>query len=148
MLGGGGARGSAHIGVIRALEEMRVPIDCVVGTSMGSLVGALYASGMSVPEMEETIANIDWEVNRPDRPMLRAHAVDHFVVRSGRIDVTNGLNQVEVWNTCKRFEILPAVQWSGTVKIVNRSWNQTTQKWEFRNTFQQHAAGDHTVLTW
>ena len=56
VLGGGGARGSAHIGVIRALEELRVPIDCVVGTSMGSLVGALYATGMSVPEMEETIA--------------------------------------------------------------------------------------------
>ena len=51
VLGGGGARGSAHVGVIKALEEMRVPIDCVVGTSMGSLVGALYASGMSVPEM-------------------------------------------------------------------------------------------------
>src|SRR5262245_48013390 len=44
VLGGGGARGIAHIGVIRVLEEMRVPIDYVAGTSMGSIVGGLYAT--------------------------------------------------------------------------------------------------------
>lgn len=77
VLGGGGARGSAHIGVIKALQEMRVPVDCVVGTSMGSLVGALYATGMSVPEMEETITGIDWEglfndeTPRQDQPYRR-----------------------------------------------------------------------------
>ena len=60
VLGGGGARGSAHIGVIRALEEMRIPVDCVVGTSMGSLVGALYASGMNPDELDTTISDIDW----------------------------------------------------------------------------------------
>src|SRR5215469_11373196 len=46
-LAGGGARGGAHIGVLKVLEELRVPIDCIAGTSMGSLVGGGYASGMS-----------------------------------------------------------------------------------------------------
>jgi len=52
VLSGGGARGAAHVGVLKVLEEMRVPVDCTTGTSMGSLVGAAYATGMSVPEME------------------------------------------------------------------------------------------------
>src|SRR5262245_56690974 len=46
-LSGGGARGLAHIGVLKALEEMRVPVDVIAGTSMGAIVGGLYASGMS-----------------------------------------------------------------------------------------------------
>jgi NTE family protein len=58
VLSGGGARGAAHIGVIKVLEELRVPIDCITGTSMGSLVGGAYASGMSVPEMEQLIEKI------------------------------------------------------------------------------------------
>ncbi len=48
VLGGGGARGIAHVGVIRVLEELRIPIDYVAGTSMGSIVGGLYATGMTV----------------------------------------------------------------------------------------------------
>ncbi len=46
VLAGGGARGGAHIGVLKVLEEQRVPIDIIVGTSAGSIVGAAYASGM------------------------------------------------------------------------------------------------------
>ena len=46
VLAGGGAKGAAHIGVLRVLEELRVPVDCIVGTSMGALVGATYATGM------------------------------------------------------------------------------------------------------
>ncbi|MBD3823446.1 MAG: patatin-like phospholipase family protein [Epsilonproteobacteria bacterium] len=45
VLSGGGARGGAHVGVLKFLEEQRVPIDLIVGTSMGSVVGGLYASG-------------------------------------------------------------------------------------------------------
>lgn len=59
-LGGGGARGIAHISVLRKLEQMHVPIDCIAGTSMGALVGALYASGMTVDEIEKTVLTIDW----------------------------------------------------------------------------------------
>lgn len=53
VLSGGGARGAAHIGVLKVLEEYRVPIHCITGTSMGALVGAGYASGMTVPQMEK-----------------------------------------------------------------------------------------------
>ncbi|MBL8197649.1 MAG: patatin-like phospholipase family protein, partial [Chromatiales bacterium] len=47
VLGGGGAKGAAHIGVLRVLDELRVPVDCVTGTSMGALVGGTFASGMA-----------------------------------------------------------------------------------------------------
>ncbi len=60
VLGGGGARGAAHIGVLRELERQRVPIDAIAGTSMGAIVGGLYASGMSTDELEEVVATLDW----------------------------------------------------------------------------------------
>jgi NTE family protein len=47
VLGGGGARGAAHIGVLEVLERLRVPVDCVAGTSMGGLVAGAYAAGLS-----------------------------------------------------------------------------------------------------
>jgi len=47
VLSGGGARGAAHVGVIEALEKLRIPVDCIAGTSMGAIVGGLYAAGMS-----------------------------------------------------------------------------------------------------
>ncbi|HET7845758.1 MAG TPA: patatin-like phospholipase family protein [Xanthomonadales bacterium] len=60
-LGGGGARGIAHIAVLRELERSGVRVDCIAGTSMGSLVGAMYASGMSVDEIEELVTTLDWK---------------------------------------------------------------------------------------
>jgi NTE family protein len=60
VLGGGGAKGAAHIGVLRVLDEMRIPIDCVAGTSMGALVGGTYASGMPPEEIERVTTGIDW----------------------------------------------------------------------------------------
>ena len=68
VLGGGGARGAAHIGVIRELERMRIPIDAIVGTSMGAIVGGLYASGMSVEDLAETVSTLDWVAEFSDRP--------------------------------------------------------------------------------
>lgn len=60
VLGGGGAKGAAHVGVITLLEDMRIPIDCIVGTSMGALVGGTYASGMSAGQLEKSMAEISW----------------------------------------------------------------------------------------
>ena len=54
-LGGGGARGLAHIGVLRVFEKASVPIDLLVGTSIGALVGGAYAAGLSADEMEERV---------------------------------------------------------------------------------------------
>jgi NTE family protein len=67
VLSGGGARGAAHIGVIRALEEMKIPIDAVAGTSMGAVVGGLYAAGLSGQEIEEVFRSIDWKDLFQDR---------------------------------------------------------------------------------
>lgn len=60
VLGGGGARGFAHIGVLKVLEENRIPIDCIVGTSIGSLVGASYAAGRTTQELQDEINKADW----------------------------------------------------------------------------------------
>lgn len=58
VLSGGGARGAAHVGVLKVLDEMRVPIDCVVGTSMGSVVGGAFATGSTISEMQELIRSV------------------------------------------------------------------------------------------
>jgi NTE family protein len=60
VLSGGGAKGTAHVGVLRVIEEMQVPIDFIVGTSMGAVVGGLYAAGMSPDQMEAVLESIDW----------------------------------------------------------------------------------------
>lgn len=60
-LGGGGARGLAHIGVLRVLEELRVPVDFIAGTSSGAIVGGMYAAGLSPDEIESRIVRIDWD---------------------------------------------------------------------------------------
>jgi NTE family protein len=68
VLGGGGARGIAHVGVLEMLEELRVPVDCIAGTSMGSIIGGLYASGMTPEQMSETVQRIDWPAAFTDSP--------------------------------------------------------------------------------
>lgn len=68
VLSGGGARGAAHVGVLKVLEEYRVPIDCIAGTSMGSLVGAAYATGTSVAEMETINQSISVELLFKENP--------------------------------------------------------------------------------
>jgi NTE family protein len=67
-LSGGGARGIAHIGVLKVLEEMRVPVHCVTGTSMGSIVGGAYASGEQPKQLEATVLETDWNEVFRDRP--------------------------------------------------------------------------------
>ncbi|TSJ87062.1 patatin-like phospholipase family protein [Chitinimonas sp. BJB300] len=76
VLGGGGARGLAHIGVLKVLEEARIPVDCVVGTSMGALVGGFYASGKRADEVEKAVETINWDDvlnDRPNREQRRYH---------------------------------------------------------------------------
>jgi NTE family protein len=71
VLSGGGARGIAHVGVLKALEEMHVPIDCIAGTSMGAVIGGLYASGMTASQIDETIRSLDWQEAFRDSPPRR-----------------------------------------------------------------------------
>jgi NTE family protein len=68
VLSGGGARGMAHIGVLQVLEELRVPVDIVVGTSFGAIVGGAYAGGADVAELEKLVLATDWTKVMQDRP--------------------------------------------------------------------------------
>jgi NTE family protein len=68
VLGGGGARGAAHIGVLKELERHRVPIDAIAGTSMGAIIGGLYASGKTPAELEEIVSTLDWADAMSDTP--------------------------------------------------------------------------------
>jgi NTE family protein len=67
-LSGGGARGLAHIGVLKVLEELRVPVHCITGTSMGSIIGGAYASGMTTAALEKFVQATDWDQVFSDQP--------------------------------------------------------------------------------
>ena len=71
VLSGGGARGMAHIGVLKTLEELKIPIDCIAGTSMGAIVGGLYASGMTAAQIDLTMRSLDWQEAFRDAPPRR-----------------------------------------------------------------------------
>ena len=69
VLGGGGARGAAHIGVLEVLERLRVPVDCVAGTSMGALVAGAWAAGLSAAQMRTELGRANWTdmfIDSPD----------------------------------------------------------------------------------
>ena len=95
VLGGGGARGAAHIGVIEVLEREHIPICRVAGTSMGSIVGGLYAAGYSPEEMRKIVATLDWgslfsdDPARAEMPMRRK-AADYRYLLDFEIGYKNG----------------------------------------------------------
>ena len=103
VLGGGGAKGAAHVGVLDVLDELRIPVDCIVGTSMGALVGGTYASGMSADELDRAFRSISWQDAigrrslRAKVPMRRKLAGGtfsnslEFGVRNGSLMAPSGL---------------------------------------------------------
>ncbi len=105
VLSGGGARGLAHIGVIAVLEEMKIPVDVIAGTSMGAIVGGFYASGMSPADMEKVVRSMDWNEAFKDRPppsdlpfRRKQDAADYLInfdlgFRDGKFAVPKGLLQ-------------------------------------------------------
>ena len=95
VLSGGGARGAAHVGVLKVLEQYRVPIDCIVGTSMGSLVGAAYATGTTLPEMDKILSTISTELlfkEEPPRQQLtmRRKQDDNSILFTPEVGLSNG----------------------------------------------------------
>ena len=67
-LSGGGARGIAHVGVLKVLDELRIPIHCVTGTSMGAIVGGTFAAGRTPQEMEKIVLDVNWDEVFRDKP--------------------------------------------------------------------------------
>lgn len=130
VLGGGGARGAAHIGVLKVLERERVPIHAIAGTSMGAIVGSMYASGYTPEQIEAILGSVDYktffsdEPSRLDLPMRRKEQDFRDLLdfelgfRDGRIQFPRGLLQgqkflnlmrrvtLPVWNV-DRFDDLP-----------------------------------------
>lgn len=91
-LGGGGARGAAHIGVLRVLEAASIPIDCIAGTSVGAIVGAAYAAGIPVDEMDRLFSYVRLrDIFRPvwakDGLMDNTPLAQHFERTVGRLDM-------------------------------------------------------------
>jgi NTE family protein len=122
VLSGGGARGTAHIGVLKVLEQMRVPIDAIAGSSMGAVVGGLYASGLSARDIEKVMTSINWQDAFRDRPPredldLRRKEEDetflvkyHFGVRDGHLVVPKGLIQGQKLTETLRRLTLPVAR--------------------------------------
>ncbi|MGH8287511.1 MAG: patatin-like phospholipase family protein [Steroidobacteraceae bacterium] len=87
VLSGGGARGIAHVGVLKVLETLHVPIDAIAGTSMGAVVGGLYASGLSPDQIEASVRSMNWEEAFRDRPpredltLRRKQEDENFLVK-------------------------------------------------------------------
>lgn len=119
VLSGGGARGMAHIGVLRRLEELRIPIDAIAGTSMGAVIGGLYASGLGAREIEAIMTSVDWQDAVRDRPpradlTFRRKAEDqNFLVRfplglrGGDFKLPKGLIQGQKLTQLLRQHTLP-----------------------------------------
>jgi NTE family protein len=103
VLSGGGARGAAHVGVLKVLEELRIPVDCVVGTSMGSVVGGAYATGATIAEMDELLAGVGLadvlndDPPRQEKPIrrkaddLRNYATPEIGVKDGDLELQSGV---------------------------------------------------------
>src|SRR5262245_61851658 len=87
-LSGGGARGAAHVGVLRVLEKQHIPVDYIAGTSMGAVIGGLYAAGVSVDVLEQMLKQVDWtdqsndRIAREDRSFRRKRDDDLYLVRA------------------------------------------------------------------
>jgi len=119
VLSGGGARGMAHIGVIKVLERERIPVDCIVGTSMGAVVGGLYASGLTATEIETQLRALDWNTMFADRIDRRAFtqrrkaedrsflAKGGFGLRDGKLGVAPSLFEGQRLAVALRSALLP-----------------------------------------
>ena len=105
VLSGGGAKGAAHIGVLQVLEEMRIPVDIVLGTSMGSYVAGMYALGYSAEEVTNKTLQMDWnkgyqdKVTRQDLSLRKKVQADEFQLQTdiglsdGKVKLPEGMYQ-------------------------------------------------------
>lgn len=118
VLSGGGAKGMAHVGVIRAMEKAGIRPDYVVGTSMGSVVGGLYAMGYSADELEQIIRSIDWDLIISNRVSFETVAFEEkeyynrylleFPIRNGKISLPSGLIEGQMLSEVIQYYTWPA----------------------------------------
>lgn len=87
VLGGDGAKGAAHVGILKVLEEAGIPIDYIAGTSIGSIVGGLYSVGYSVDALDSLFRTQDWMFLLSDQVHRRHHTL---CLRGGRFGFRQG----------------------------------------------------------
>jgi NTE family protein len=115
VLGGGGARGAAHIGVLEVLRENRIPVDCVAGTSMGGLVTGAFAAGLTPDEMLEAMGQADWREMFNDNPPT--NELNPRVKSQSRLFIPG----TEIGMTKEGAQTLPAVVQGQKIKLfINR----------------------------
>jgi NTE family protein len=119
VLGGGGARGAAHVGVLKVLERERVPVCAIAGTSMGAVVGSLYAAGYSADQIEAILGSVNWsdlftdDPVRVELPMRRKEDQYRHLLgfqlgfREGRITLPRGAIQGQKFMLMLRRLLLP-----------------------------------------
>ncbi|MFZ2490597.1 MAG: patatin-like phospholipase family protein [Thermoanaerobaculia bacterium] len=118
-LGGGGARGCAHVGVLRALEELKIPVDYIAGTSIGAVVGGLYASGLTSAEIDRILTTTDWADIFEDRssfkhlPYRRKEDEIRYLtafeagLKRGRLRLPTGLRSGQKFNFVLQSALIP-----------------------------------------
>ena len=107
-LSGGGAKGLAHIGILEAIDSAGLRIDCITGTSMGSIIGSLYAAGYSGKEIEKIARDLDWNVLFSGKPSIRNVSIDEKTefdnyaievpLQKGKLKISTGIIEgQEIW---------------------------------------------------
>lgn len=149
VLSGGGARGAAHVGVLKVLDELRIPVHFVSGTSMGSVVGGLYAAGMTPEELEKELVTVDWEwafSDRPDRPTryFRKKEDDIFSLNPIRIHFAGGAPKLPMG-------LIPAQRLTNLLKTYELRLDTATDFDElpipFRSVAADLATGEPVVIS-
>jgi len=121
VLSGGGAKGIAHIGVLKSMEEAGIVPDMIVGTSMGSIVGALYSLGYSADEIEEKILSIDWDLIMTNLVPLNSIAFEEkeyynrymveFPISEGKVKLPSGLIESQMLTEILQYHLWPSLQY-------------------------------------
>jgi NTE family protein len=148
VMGGGGAHGVAHLGVLRELERQRVPVDLIVGTGFGGVVGGLYASGMTVEEIADFLTETDWDnifdpdTRREDMSFRRKGDDQDFLIKY-KVGIQDGQAQLptSLVPSGKLAQLLQSV--TATTKGVN---NFDDLPVPFRTVAMDLANGDEVVL--
>ena len=112
VLSGGGAKGVAHIGAIRRIEELGIPVDMVLGTSMGGLIGGMYSLGYGPDDMEKLVSEADWSYLITDKQPRKYISLNEMTYkgqhRYAYLSTTKRTITGSVRNTPISFPVLPA----------------------------------------
>jgi NTE family protein len=115
-LGGGAAYGFAHIGVLKALEENGIVPEIIAGTSVGALIGGLYASGCTIPEIESAAREFDWidtvKFTIPKEGLISFERLDEFVIKHAKVR--------KIEDTKIKFAVIAANLLDGKVEILEK----------------------------